>query len=83
MSAPRTDIETQRKRHRGPIVGIVGGLIFVALLALAAFVWPGIPLDEQAAPDGVPTETTDGDAVSGAPANALDNQDDTGSQQTE
>ena len=83
MSAPRTDIETQAKRHRGPIVGIVGGLVFVALLALAAFVWPGIPLDEQAAPDGVPTETTDGDAVTGGPSIIIDNEANTVEEETQ
>ncbi|MFW5654115.1 MAG: hypothetical protein ACOCYW_00520 [Roseicyclus sp.] len=63
MSAPRTDLEKQRRHHRGPIMGITLGLVFVALLAIAAFIWPGVPLDQQAAPDGEPTETTDGDAV--------------------
>lgn len=74
MSAPDTDLEKQRKRHRGPIVGIVVGLVFVAIVALAAFVWPGIPLDEQAAPDGEPTETTEGDAVTGGPSIIVDNE---------
>lgn len=63
MSAPKTDLDKQAKRHRGPIYGITIGLIAVALLALAAFLWPGVPLDEQAAPDGEPTETTTGDPV--------------------
>ena len=57
MSAPKTNIEKQAKRHRGPIWGITIGLILVALVALAAFVWEGIPLDEQAAPDGEETES--------------------------
>jgi hypothetical protein len=83
MSAPRTDIETQSKRHRGPIIGIVGGVIFVALLALAAFVWPGIPLEEQAAPDGVPTETTDDEAVSGGPSIIIDNEANTAVEETQ
>jgi hypothetical protein len=65
MSAPDTNLEKQRKRHRGPIVGIVAALVFVAILALAAFVWPGIPLDRQAAPDGAPTETEAPDPAAG------------------
>jgi hypothetical protein len=58
MSAPDTDLARQTRRHRGPILGITLGLVFVALVAGAAFVWPGIPLDRQAAPDGTPTRTT-------------------------
>ena len=61
MSAPDTDLEKQRKRHRGPIWGISIGLLFVALVALGAFFWPGVPLDEQAAPDGTSTETVEDD----------------------
>ena len=61
MSAPDTDLEKQRKRHRGPIYGITFGLAFVIIVALGAFIWPGIPLDEQAAPDGEATETIEGD----------------------
>lgn len=75
MSAPNTNLETQRKRHRGPIIGIIAGLLFVALVAFAAFVWPGIPLDEQAAPDGVGTQTVDGDTVSGGPSIIVDNEE--------
>lgn len=63
MTAPNTNIEKQRKRHRGPLIGISVGLAFVACIAFFAIVWPGIPLDEQAAADGVPTETADGDPV--------------------
>lgn len=32
MSAPNTNVERQKRRHRGPLVGILGGLAFVALL---------------------------------------------------
>lgn len=74
MSAPHTDLEKQTKRHRGPILGISIGLVFVAIVALAAFVWPGIPLDEQAAPDGAPTETTEGDGLTGGPSVVIDNE---------
>ncbi|MDG4647799.1 hypothetical protein P6F26_05040 [Roseibacterium sp. SDUM158017] len=57
MSSPKTNIETQAKWHRGPIMGITVGLVLVALIAIAAILWGGFPLEEQAAPDGAPTET--------------------------
>jgi hypothetical protein len=73
MSAPDTDLERQRKRHRGPIVGMMLGLVFVAFVAIVAVVWPGIPLEQQAAPDGAPTEITDdGGAASGGPSTDTD-----------
>lgn len=62
MSAPRTNLETQTKRHRGPLIGISLGLILVVAVALAAFLSGGVPLEDQAAPDGAPTEI-DGDAT--------------------
>lgn len=74
MSAPNTNLETQRKRHRGPIIGITAGLVFVAIVTLGAFMWPGIPLDQQAAPDGVGTQTVDGDRVTGGPSIIIDNE---------
>ncbi|AHM05132.1 hypothetical protein roselon_02834 [Roseibacterium elongatum DSM 19469] len=83
MSAPDTDLDKQAKRHRGPIWGITFGLVCVALLALAAFVWPGLPLDQQAAPDGAPTETSDGDAVSGGPSIVIDSEADAATGETQ
>jgi hypothetical protein len=82
MSAPDTDLEKQRKRHRGPIVGITLGLVLVAIVALAAFVFPGIPLDDQAAPDGEPTETVGGESVSGGPSVIVDNEANTVTEET-
>ncbi|RDW12816.1 hypothetical protein [Paracoccus thiocyanatus] len=35
MSAPRTDLDKQRRRHIGPIIGIIA----VVLIALAGFLW--------------------------------------------
>ena len=32
MSAPRTNIERQKQRHRGPLIGIILGLAVVAVL---------------------------------------------------
>lgn len=65
MSPPDTDIDKQAKRHRGPLVGITAGLIFVAIVAIGAFIWNGLPLGEQAAPDGEPTEVVPEDAATG------------------
>ncbi|MGP1358850.1 hypothetical protein [Roseicyclus sp.] len=66
MTPPKTNLETQTRRHRGPIIGITLALAFVAVVIIAAFLWGGWPLSEQAAPDGVPTEVAP-DAVE-APA---------------
>lgn len=83
MSAPDTDLEKQTRRHRGPMVGITFGLALAALLALAAFVWPGIPLDEQAAADGAPAQATDEDAVSDGLSITTDNEANTNSEETQ
>lgn len=74
MSAPDTDLNKQVRRHRGPIYGITLGLIFVAIVTIGAFVWPGIPLDRQAAADGAATETVDDQAVTGGPSIIVDNE---------
>lgn len=34
MSAPQTNIEKQKRWHRGPLVGMAAGLIFVGLMFL-------------------------------------------------
>jgi hypothetical protein len=66
MTPPKTDLETQTRRHRGPIIGMTLALSFVALIIIFAFLWGGWPLSEQAAPDGVPTELAPD--AGGAPA---------------
>jgi hypothetical protein len=70
MTPPKTDLETQTRRHRGPIIGITLALAFVAVVIIAAFLWGGWPLSEQAAPDGVPTEVAPDAADETAPATA-------------
>lgn len=50
MSAPQTNLEKQRKRHLGPLLGIAFGLSLAVLLAVSAFMVPGVPRDQQAAP---------------------------------
>lgn len=35
MSAPDTNVETQKKRHFGPLIGITAGLVFAGILVFA------------------------------------------------
>lgn len=57
MSAPDTNIERQKNRHGPSLSGIsiAVGAALIALLALGF--WRGVPLDEQAAPNGAPVES--------------------------
>ena len=50
MSAPDTNVDTQAKRHRGPIVGIVTVLTFAAVLFVAFLAWSADPVGEETAP---------------------------------
>lgn len=34
MSAPQTNIEKQKRWHRGPLVGMAAGIVFVGLMFL-------------------------------------------------
>lgn len=69
MSAPETNITTQKRRHRGPLVGIAVGLLFVA--GLIVF-WPyadsttGLTPAEFDATTENPDESA-ADAQSGSP----------------
>lgn len=52
MSAPKTDIEKQKRRHRGPLVGIVA----VAVIALAGWLFlTGNPAEEEVLPADAPS----------------------------
>jgi hypothetical protein len=65
MSAPDTNVETQKKKHAGPLIGIVGGLVLAAIL-LVAFLFFVTDSDEgAAAPD-----TAEGVGVLAAPPSA-------------
>ncbi|MCK0166987.1 hypothetical protein MWU52_05430 [Jannaschia sp. S6380] len=46
MSAPETNVEKQRRRHAGPIIGITAGLIFVAIILVAYLFFIASPDDE-------------------------------------
>ena len=37
MSAPQTDLERQKRRHRGPLIGIIAALIVAGLLFVVFF----------------------------------------------
>jgi hypothetical protein len=49
MSAPDTNIDKQKKRHAGPIIGITAGLVLAGILL---FVFLGFQVDP--AEDGAP-----------------------------
>ncbi len=39
MSAPDTNIEKQTRRHKGPLVGIIGAVVVAGLLFIAFLTW--------------------------------------------
>ncbi len=53
MSAPKTDLDTQEKRHRGPLRGMAGVVIF-ALLLLAGLMF--YVSSSGNTPDGAPVQ---------------------------
>lgn len=80
MSAPRTDIEKQVRRHRGPLIGMAIAVIFG--LALMVYWWgelasktePRTPNDAATTIDAVPSTDlpapqTQSPASGQAPAN--------------
>lgn len=50
MSAPKTNIEKQKRRHWPALLGMVAAIGIVIAVLLALGVWDGVPADEQAAP---------------------------------
>lgn len=56
MSAPKTNIKKQRRRHWPPLLGLAVVFAIVGIVLLGLGVWDGVPEDEQAAPA---TETQD------------------------
>jgi len=53
MSAPETNVEKQAKRHKGPLSGMAGGLLFVGVLLVAFMAWTFMQADE---PEGAETQ---------------------------
>lgn len=64
MSAPDTNLEKQKRRHVGPIIGISAGLVFVTIILVAYLFFIASPEDNT--PDNTPTGEafqTDGNAT--------------------
>lgn len=57
MSAPQTNIDRQKKRHRGPLLGIGAVVTFALALLLGLSVW--LTDDAMPLPENTPTGTTD------------------------
>lgn len=51
MSAPKTNIEKQEKRHRWPLRGIVLSVVFAALLGLGLVTYLAYQGNEPRTPD--------------------------------
>ena len=64
MSAPDTNIKTQKKQHKGPLGGIWFGLGFVALLLIVWLAWVFASADESdpAAATTAPAAATETEA---------------------
>ena len=54
MSAPDTNLEKQKKRHAGPIIGITAGLVFACIIGIAVMMMTAPPQGEGEA-DIVPS----------------------------
>ena len=55
MSASETNTEKQRKRHRGPLIGIVAAIVFALVLLAILAIWvlgAGVDPDAEAVVDG-------------------------------
>lgn len=80
MSAPKTNLDRQVSRHRGPLFGMmaVGGFVAVLLLGWLFYEMRGAPEATEAAPEGAvepapgtapaPTGTTTGTTAPGTTA---------------
>lgn len=47
MSAPDTNVEKQAKRHKGPLLGIIAGIIVVGLMFLGLIFWVTAQSDDE------------------------------------
>jgi hypothetical protein len=58
MSAPETNIEKQKRRHAGPLIGMGAGVVFAGILITAMLMLIGEPAGEGEA-DIVPSPTVE------------------------
>ena len=61
MSAPRTDIEKQERRHAGPLIGMAACVAFAAIIAVAYFGFIAKPAEDgetvvEGTPSAIETE---------------------------
>lgn len=69
MSAPDTNLEKQKRRHRGPLVGMAVGVTFVAII----FLWMiGIVAFDGQTPEGAATQIDGRTGEQTTPAPELD-----------
>ncbi len=64
MSSPEPDLEKQKRRHGGPLIGITGVLIFVAILFIGWSFWSA---QEATPPEGADVQI---DGRTGEPTDA-------------
>ena len=74
MSAPNTNLEKQERRHRGPLIGMIAGVVFVAVLLLGYTFFIATPdvdsVDTTAPGEAVPTASPD-PQVNAPPSDSL------------
>ncbi len=69
MSAPDTNLEKQKRRHRGPLIGMALGVLFVGVI----FLWmTGVVAFEGQTPQGAETQIDGRTGEQTTPAPALD-----------
>jgi hypothetical protein len=68
MSAPDTDTETQKKRHRHAIRGIKTAIIVGALMMIAAIVYAVLQATDPTPENAAAAEASAGQDLSQAPA---------------
>jgi len=66
MSAPRTDVETQTRWHRGPIIGMIAVVIF----ALVLLFWQMMKVADEGQPEGNGVNEIDGRTGESVPNSA-------------
>lgn len=60
MSAPKTNIEKQTRRHKPSVIGISVAVIAAVVILVVVFAWPTPPLDTTEEPPAGTTGTATG-----------------------